>query len=306
MFASRLRSVALMAVTCCLGAAGNECTPSSAEPTEEGWTLLSGPDAAKYWGAGYGKPFPRAGWKIDGVCLILDNPVLAPSLFSKELLRDFELAFEWKIEPGVNSGVKYGCVPGVRHPQAQYVVGIRAGIAGVFLLLTAAVALWVRSRRWVFQKQAPFWAGAVVSCLLASMTIGAAIGALSIYLEAANFPAGLEYQIIDRSHPDATSNPTHRTAALYDLLPAPAAQPKPAGQFNQARIRVSGDQVEHWLNGLKVLEYRLGSSELRAAISASKFHAVSSLAEKTEGLLELQNHGGRVYFRNLRAKRLPQ
>ena len=79
---------------------------------------------------------------------------------------------------------------------------------------------------------------------------------------------------------------------------------KPVGEFNQSRIVVEGDRVEHWLNGVKVLEYRLGSDDLRGRIANSKFRGINGYSEKRSGRFELQNHGDRLWIRNLKIRRL--
>ena len=79
-------------------------------------------------------------------------------------------------------------------------------------------------------------------------------------LEDRDAAIGHEYQVIDDAkHADAKIGPHRQTAALYDVLPAS----EPAGE---GRRRVEpepgareGDDVEHWLNGTKVLQYELGS-----------------------------------------------
>jgi hypothetical protein len=115
-------------------------------------------------------------------------------------------------------------------------------------------------------------------------------------------PIAHEYQVLDdERHPDAKVGPQRQTAAFYDVLPPAADKPKrPAGEWNQSRILVKGNHVEHWLNGRKVLEYELGSPEVKAAIARSKFKDVPGFDAKIEGRLLLQDHGDEVAYRNIK------
>ena len=120
-------------------------------------------------------------------------------------------------------------------------------------------------------------------------------------------PIAHEYQLIDdERHPDAKIGAHRSTAALYDVIAAPASKRlHPAGAFNEGRILVSGTHVEHWLNGMKIIEYELGSRALMAAKARSKFKDVPGWGQKLTGHLLLQDHGDEVWFRNLRIRVLP-
>jgi inosose dehydratase len=157
----------------------------------------------------------------------------ALDLITTETFDDFELAWEWKISEGGNSGVKY------------------------------------------------------------------------FVLEDRDAAIGHEYQIIDDDrHPDAKIGPHRQTAGFYDVLPPERRSLKPAGEFNDSRIVVDGGRVGHWLNGRLTLLYELGSPALRAAIDKSKFKGIERFGKPQKGHILLQDHGDRVWYRNIRIRRL--
>jgi hypothetical protein len=128
------------------------------------------------------------------------------------------------------------------------------------------------------------------------------------YFVSEDRPAALghEYQTIDDDkHPDAKVKDSRRTASFYDVLPAPTARPRAVGEFNQSRIVVKGNHVEHWLNGARVLAYELDSPPLRTAIAASKFKSVEGFDKHKRGHILLQDHGDGICYRNLKIRPLP-
>jgi hypothetical protein len=125
-------------------------------------------------------------------------------------------------------------------------------------------------------------------------------------LEDMDSAIGHEYQIIDdERHADAKIGVERQTAAFYDVLPAANRKLNPAGQFNQSRIVSDGRFVEHWLNGTQVLRYELDSPALRAAIVDSKFKDVARFGKLQDGHILVQDHGDRVWYRNIKVRRLP-
>jgi hypothetical protein len=124
-------------------------------------------------------------------------------------------------------------------------------------------------------------------------------------LEDRDAAIGHEYQLIDDAkHPDAKVGPHRQTAALYDVFPAANRPSKPAGEWNTSRVVVRGAEVEHWLNGTKVLAYALDSPALREAVAKSKFKDVERFGKPQNGLILLQDHGDAVCYRNVKVRAL--
>jgi len=115
---------------------------------------------------------------------------------------------------------------------------------------------------------------------------------------------GHEYQVIDDpAYGFAKQGNTHQTASFYDVLAQTVYHPpRPPGELNQGRILVNGNRVEHWLNGEKVLEYELDADAVKAAVARSKFKGVKGFGSRVKGHLLLQDHGGDVWFRNIKVR----
>ena len=124
--------------------------------------------------------------------------------------------------------------------------------------------------------------------------------------EARGAAIGHEYQLIDDAlNPDALIGPKRQTASLYDALPPTSHPLKPAGEINSSRVLVKGNHVEHWLNGVMVLTYEIGSPELAAAKAKSKFKNEAKWGTKFATPILLQDHGDEIWIRNLRVHPLP-
>lgn len=213
---------------------------------KNGWKLLFDGKTSKGWVGAYKTTFPEKGWNInDGILTIQKSDGSESNTFgdivTKEMYSAFDLAFDFKITEGANSGVKY------------------------FVTLSEE-------------------------------NKGSAIG--------------LEYQILDDAkHPDAKQGiDGNRTlASLYDLIKAnkqPRFVRKP-GEWNQGRIVVYPDnKVEHYINGVKVVEYQRGSKEYRDLVAISKYKVWKNFGEAKEGRILLQDHGDEVSYKNIKIKPL--
>ena len=216
-----------------------------------GWRLLFDGASLQGWrGLGYDS-VPTAHWRvIDGAIAKVPTakvrrqadgqPVAGGDLMTIDAFRDFELAFEWRVTPGANSGVKYN----VSEQLSLEHAGNHAAL-------------------------------------------------------------GFEYQVLDDVlHPD-NKIVSHRAGALYDIIaPSAAKRLHAVGEWNSARIVLRGNHGEHWLNGMKVLEFDLGSSRLGSLLDQSKYKPIPGFAERRNGHIVLQDHGDEVYFRSIKIREL--
>ena len=221
----------------------NNLTP---EEKSQGWKLLFDGASSSGWESAQKEAFPKEGWTIeDGILTIQKSDGSEARTFgdivTTEQYSAFDLAFDFKLSEGANSGVKYFVT-------------------------------------------------------LAEGNTGSAIG--------------LEYQILDDAlHPDAKmGRDGNRTlASLYDLIKAEkqARFVRKPGEWNQGRVVVyPNNKVEHYLNGVKVLEYERGSQAYRDLVAISKYVVWNKFGEAPSGRILLQDHGDQVSYKNIKIKNL--
>ncbi len=115
---------------------------------------------------------------------------------------------------------------------------------------------------------------------------------------------GPEMQVLDNScHPD-TKYETHRAGDLYDMIACTYQTVKPAGEWNEARIKSLNGQVTFWLNGLEVVSFTMHDDSWKDRIAKSKFKEMPDFGKARSGHISLQDHGDKVWYRNLKIRDL--
>lgn len=124
-----------------------------------------------------------------------------------------------------------------------------------------------------------------------------------------NYPLGLEFQLLDdneNADSKGGKDGNHKLAGLYDLIPANKGNFVfvPDTWYNARLVVYPNNHVEHYLNGVKVLEYERGSPEFKKLVSQSKYKDQSNFGLSEQGYILLQDHGHAVSFRNMKLKEL--
>jgi hypothetical protein len=193
-------------------------------------TLFDGRDTGAW--RGYLKPDLPAGWQVvDGALTRVGE---AGDIITRDTFENFELALEYKLGKGGNSGIFFGVKEDPALPQAYY--------------------------------------------------------------------SGPEFQVLDNvAHRDGLE-PRTSAGSNYALHAPIRDVTRPVGEWNEVRLIVNRGHVEHWLNGQKLLEYDLGSSDWKQRVAASKFKDMPAYGLTSRGHIALQDHGDRVAYRRIRIR----
>lgn len=244
----------------------------SPEESKAGWVLLFDGKTMNHWVDPRTKTPPGDAWTIEDECLKAQaHSRITEDLFSRATYRDFELAFDFRISPAGNSGVKY------RVQDHFFVVPTLAGAPRERFELQVEHSFANRGPRPPHGQ---------------------------------DYVVGFEYQITDdAANGDALGNIKHTAGALYDMVAPSAHVSRPVGEFNHGRIVVRGNHVEHWLNGVKVVDSSLDSEDALAGIRKrwrDSPHILEMLAKqpRNDCPITLQNHGDAAWFRNIKIREL--
>ena len=115
----------------------------------------------------------------------------------------------------------------------------------------------------------------------------------------APYLTGPEYQVLDDAvHRDGRIA-KQAAGSLYALYEAEGKQLNEVGQWNSAKIVLNGNNVQHWLNDVKVVDVELHSEDWDQQVAASKFAKWEKFASQDAGHIVFQDHGDRVWYRSI-------
>jgi len=121
-----------------------------------------------------------------------------------------------------------------------------------------------------------------------------------------NYPweTGREFQILDDARHNDGKKPKTRAGTMYDVFACAQDVSRPAMEWNHARIVARGTRLEHWLNGIKVVDIDTASEEYAKAVAASKFPGMPDYGKRSAGKIALQDHGDPVWYRNIKIRKI--
>lgn len=118
------------------------------------------------------------------------------------------------------------------------------------------------------------------------------------------YETGPEFQVTDHERITERSDPLQICGANYAMY-APRTRPyKPLGEWNQVLLVVNENHVTHILNGEVIVEYEKYSDEWTTLRNSGKWNNFPDYGKFDVGHIALQNHGTRVWYRNIKIKEL--
>lgn len=119
---------------------------------------------------------------------------------------------------------------------------------------------------------------------------------------------GAEIQILDDGWTEYVTErgDINRAGSLYNLMKPSQIVSKHAGEWNKYLLHINQEKNEGFLvfNDVKVLEFPVNGPNWQALIDASPFGAWEDFGKAQTGYISLQEHGGKVAFRNIKIREL--
>lgn len=116
----------------------------------------------------------------------------------------------------------------------------------------------------------------------------------------APYETGPEYQMIDDIGFPEKLEDWQKTGADYAMtIPNEKKKLKPVGEWNNSRIVFNKGHVEHWLNGEKIVSFNAWDDTWKNKKETGKWKEYPDYGAAKKGHIALQDHGNKVYFKNI-------
>lgn len=257
------------------------------------------------WRFLHGREIDPRFWRVEnGLLRTLPGGPWGADIITREAFDNFAFCAEWKVARGGNSGILYN----VREDQWRGQTTLPARVRNAKLAMLGGILLGLVL---LFLKRGFLKQDLVRGLILGLLAAGVAhsfapflrLLAYDHYMR--NWKAaGLEMQISDDGHFDGSLvDPIHGDGALYDIFAPTSIEGRPAGEWNESCIVVDGQKVEHWMNGTRILHYRMDSTEFAQAVARSNYRSIAGITQKQPMRVAVQNHDGQeTWFRKLRVR----
>lgn len=122
------------------------------------------------------------------------------------------------------------------------------------------------------------------------------------------YQTGPEIQVLDNErHPDAkVGEGSHTAGSLYDMIAPSENVTKPAGEWNLCVLEVNHNtnMGSVTLNGVEIVTFPVEGEGWDSMVAQSKFKDWEGFGSYPEGHIGLQDHGDKVWYRNIKIKNL--
>ncbi len=117
-----------------------------------------------------------------------------------------------------------------------------------------------------------------------------------------NYEFSIDWKIEPCGNSGIIFNVMEKPEYKYSLIASPNESVKPAGEWNTARIVLNHGHLELWLNAVKQVETTMFDAAWEAMIKGSKFKDMPDFGKSRKGHVALQDHGNKVWFKNIKVK----
>jgi hypothetical protein len=118
------------------------------------------------------------------------------------------------------------------------------------------------------------------------------------------YETGPEYQMIDDRGYNGKLEDWRKSGADYAMHPPSTRMSKPAGEYNHTVLRVDGGHITQWLNGVIVADFYAWTPEWDKLTANGKWKDYPDYGSSKTGLIDIQDHGGGVWIKNLKVREM--